>query len=149
MSFPDKSFPPYKHQTKSYIESRDLEGYALCHEMGCGKSRVVIDTAAHLFLKGEIERAFETTETPPPSPQLRDSFRAVHPEATNVGTFNGFRGESSRGKIDYVFVSAGVKVISTEIVQDNTNGRYPSDHFPVTATIILADGEVPTNEPSL
>ena len=105
-------------------------------------------TSTIRFLKGEIDRAFETTETPPPSPQLRDSFRVLHPHATNVGTFNGFRGESSRGKIDYVFVSANVQVISAAIVHDNTNGRYPSDHFPVTATIILADGQVPTNEPS-
>ena len=104
-------------------------------------------TSTIRFLKGEIERAFETTTDPPPSPKLRDTFRVVHPEATNVGTFNGFRGESSRGKIDYVFVSAPVQVISAEIVHDNTNGRYPSDHFPVTATIILADGHVPTNEP--
>ena len=106
------------------------------------------DTSTIRFLKGEIERAFETTTDPPPSPNLRDTFRVLHPDATNVGTFNGFRGESCRGKIDYVFVCANVQVVSAAIVHDNTNGRYPSDHFPVTATIILADGQVPTNKPS-
>ena len=98
-------------------------------------------TSTIRFLKGEIERAFETTTDPPPSPKLRDSFRLMHPEATNVGTFNGFRGESSRGKIDYVFVSDGVQAISAEIVQDNTDGRYPSDHFPVKATVRLENSD--------
>ena len=95
------------------------------------------DTSTIRFLKGEIERAFEKTAGLPPSPKLRDSFRVLHPDATNVGTFNGFRGERSRGKIDYVLVSADVQIVSAEIVHDNTDGRYPSDHFPVKTTVRL------------
>ena len=69
---------------------------------------------------------------------FRDSFRVRHPDAKEVGTFTGFKiGATGGDKIDYVFVSAGVEVIDAEIVRVSADGRYPSDHFPVTATLRL------------
>ena len=46
--------PPFKHQADALVASKDREFFALFWEMGCAKSRVVIDTAAHLYRKGEI-----------------------------------------------------------------------------------------------
>jgi endonuclease/exonuclease/phosphatase family metal-dependent hydrolase len=66
---------------------------------------------------------------------LRDSFRLLHPEAKSVGTFNGFAGRTEGPKIDAVLVSPNLQIISAEIIQTNEEGRYPSDHFPVTAEI--------------
>jgi endonuclease/exonuclease/phosphatase family metal-dependent hydrolase len=66
---------------------------------------------------------------------LLDTFREVNPDATEVGTFNGFTGESNGGKIDYIFVSPALGAIAAEIIRDNDAGRYPSDHFPVNALI--------------
>jgi endonuclease/exonuclease/phosphatase family metal-dependent hydrolase len=40
-------------------------------------------------------------------------------------------------KIDYVFVPPGIGVIDAAIVRTERDGRYPSDHFPVTARIRL------------
>lgn len=67
--------------------------------------------------------------------RLRDSYRVVHPDAVDVGTFNGFRGDASGDKIDYILVSHAWSVESAEIVRTSRDGRYPSDHFPVTATL--------------
>ena len=72
---------------------------------------------------------------------LRDSFRAVHPEAEEVGTFNGFRGRTDGGKIDYVLVDSRWQVSRAEILRDNDEGRYPSDHFPVVADLVLREGK--------
>ena len=66
---------------------------------------------------------------------LVDTFRELHPHAKTVGTFNGFKGITSGDKIDYIFAPRGTKVISASIIRDNTNGRTPSDHFPVKAVI--------------
>jgi len=72
-----------------------------------------------------------------------DTFRVLHPNATSVGTFHGFNGNDSGTKIDYVFGSAlpvlggPCKVEQASIIKDNDNGRYPSDHFPVDATLIF------------
>jgi endonuclease/exonuclease/phosphatase family metal-dependent hydrolase len=69
---------------------------------------------------------------------FRDSFRALHPDAAEVGTFNGFAfGRTSGDKIDFVFVEPGVEVLDAAIVRTSRGGRYPSDHFPVTARIRL------------
>jgi len=67
-----------------------------------------------------------------------DSFRLLHPGAAEVGTFNGFKpGQTSGDKIDFVFVEPGTEVLEAEIVRASRDGRYPSDHFPVTARIRL------------
>ena len=67
---------------------------------------------------------------------FRDSFRVLHASATEVGTFTAFRfGDTTGDKIDYVFVSADVEVLDAAILRDSRDGRYPSDHFPVTARV--------------
>lgn len=46
---------PYKHQDETFLQTRALEYYALFHEMGCGKSKPLIDTIAWLYLNQEID----------------------------------------------------------------------------------------------
>lgn len=73
---------------------------------------------------------------PPPRMPLRDTFRAVHPEAESVGTFHGFSGTARGGKIDHIFVEpSGNRVLDADIWRVNREGWFPSDHFPVRATI--------------
>lgn len=67
--------------------------------------------------------------------RLRDSFRVVHPEAVDVGTFNGFEGRTKGPKIDAILVSGSWNVESAAIVRTSRDGRYPSDHFPVVAVV--------------
>ncbi len=65
-----------------------------------------------------------------------DTFRILHPEAKEVGTFNGFRGLSDGPKIDYIFVNPSTSsTLHASIVRTEQEGRNPSDHFPVTAKI--------------
>jgi endonuclease/exonuclease/phosphatase family metal-dependent hydrolase len=73
--------------------------------------------------------------------RLVDTFRVLHPDANEVGTFHSFNGERTREKIDYIFAQPGVKVLRTEILYDNQDSRYPSDHFPVLAVLELAAGK--------
>ena len=69
---------------------------------------------------------------------MRDTFRVVHPTADNVGTAHGFNGGTGGNKIDYVFVPPKQKVVGASIIHYNVDGRYPSDHFPVVATVRFA-----------
>lgn len=46
---------PYPHQLEIWEKSRDLKGYALWLDMGTGKSKITIDTAAWLYHRGEID----------------------------------------------------------------------------------------------
>ena len=71
-------------------------------------------------------------------PLLIDTYRGKFPDEKVVGTFSGFVfGETSGPKIDYVLVQPGTQVHEAAIVRTNRDGRYPSDHFPVTARITL------------
>ncbi|MDA9119494.1 endonuclease/exonuclease/phosphatase family protein [Opitutales bacterium] len=67
--------------------------------------------------------------------QMLDSFRVLYPDREKVGTYNGFTGQSDGPKIDYIMVKPSMKVIEASILQTNREGRYPSDHFPVTAEL--------------
>jgi endonuclease/exonuclease/phosphatase family metal-dependent hydrolase len=85
------------------------------------------------FNAGEANPAAKAMLAP-----FRDSFRLLHAGATEVGTFNGFKpGQAGGDKIDFVFVEAGTEVLAAEIVRSSRDGRYPSDHFPVTARVRL------------
>lgn len=68
----------------------------------------------------------------------RDTFRVLHPDAEAL-TYHGFRGRGARtlGKIDYLFCDEHWDVLSASVVRDGQEGRFPSDHFPVTAQVVL------------
>lgn len=53
---------------------------------------------------------------------------------TTGGTFHGFRGGDGGERIDGIFVE-GFGVVEAAIVRDAYEGRYPSDHYPVTARV--------------
>jgi endonuclease/exonuclease/phosphatase family metal-dependent hydrolase len=48
-------------------------------------------------------------------------------------------GGTSGDKIDFVFMGPGEKAVSAEIIHTMENGRYPSDHYPVSAGIDVLD----------
>lgn len=70
-------------------------------------------------------------------PKLRDTFRAIHPDVKDVGTFTGFADRTDGRKIDYVLVTPQWQVKDADIIRTQVDGRYPSDHFPVTAVVEL------------
>lgn len=48
-------------------------------------------------------------------------------------TFHGFKGKPGEARIDWILFDAPWKVAETRAVDDNRDGRYPSDHFAVLA----------------
>jgi endonuclease/exonuclease/phosphatase family metal-dependent hydrolase len=69
-------------------------------------------------------------------PELVDTYRVLHADAKNVGTFHAFKGGTAGGKIDYILVTPGVKVLEAAIMHDERGGKYPSDHYPVRAKVM-------------
>jgi endonuclease/exonuclease/phosphatase family metal-dependent hydrolase len=67
---------------------------------------------------------------------LIDTFRIAHPTRTEKeSTFTAWKGRLIGNRIDWVLCSPNFRVLSAEINRTNDNGRYPSDHYPVTATL--------------
>jgi len=89
------------------------------------------------YLKGQIAvEGPDGSKAKTPVPMI-DTFRVLHPDVKDVRTAHGFRGTRQGNKIDYVFVPAGAKVLEAQILYDNVDGRYPSDHYPVDARFRL------------
>ena len=80
--------------------------------------------------------------TPPGSPayerlvdkDLVDSYLAVHRKESG-GTSHPFNGKAGPRRIDWILHTRGFKTIEADIVRTAYDGRYPSDHFPVTAVV--------------
>jgi endonuclease/exonuclease/phosphatase family metal-dependent hydrolase len=65
---------------------------------------------------------------------LYDSFREILPQrGKDEATYQGFTGATAGSRIDFILHSPDFKVSEASIVHTNFSGRYPSDHFPVTA----------------
>ena len=95
------------------------------------------DNPVITYLKGKTALTGadgQKSENPIP---MVDTFRVLHPDAKDVRSHHSFRGMRKGSKIDYVLVPPSVKVLEAQILYDNINGRYPSDHYPVNATIRL------------
>jgi len=53
------------------------------------------------------------------------------------GTFNQFTGVKDGSRIDYIYSTSDLKGLESVIIRSSKNGVYPSDHFPVRATLDL------------
>lgn len=67
---------------------------------------------------------------------MKNAFRAANP-TTTVGTFNGFARLQDGPMIDHIFVSRHWGVLASDIDRASFDGRFPSDHFPVWARLVL------------
>ena len=64
-----------------------------------------------------------------------DSFRAVHPvRGKDESSFSSFKGTIEGSRIDWILHTPQFQARAAEIVRP-ASGRYPSDHYPVTAVL--------------
>jgi endonuclease/exonuclease/phosphatase family metal-dependent hydrolase len=69
---------------------------------------------------------------------LKDTYRQANKPYVLSGSYNGFGTELSRNDIiDHIFVTPGTVVKRWGVLTDTYRGKFPSDHFPVMADIIL------------
>ena len=67
-----------------------------------------------------------------------DTWKVVHP-GRNIGTRHGFEGSLDGPQIDHIRISPNLQALDARIDhRHDGNGRYPSDHFPLIARILLA-----------
>ena len=67
---------------------------------------------------------------------LLDTFRVTKPKRTDKeSTFTAWNGRLVGNRIDWLLCSPNLRVLSAEIDRTHFEGRYPSDHYPVTAVL--------------
>lgn len=78
-----------------------------------------------------------------------DSYDAVHPEGYRGYTAHGFMGPDYAKKlkperlgkdlrIDHIFLRGPVRADAGEVIVDSKNGKYPSDHYFLSARILIS-----------
>ncbi len=105
--------------------------YLLTGDFNASEDNIVIQYARSL---GQIDNATATSD----GASMTDVFRQRHPSAADTGTIHRFTGNrDSENRIDYLFLSPQWKHSDARTLHDNENGSYPSDHFPITAELLL------------
>ncbi|MFW6171162.1 MAG: endonuclease/exonuclease/phosphatase family protein [Planctomycetota bacterium] len=75
---------------------------------------------------------------PEPGPKMIDSRTISQRSPTGPNsTWCGFREVKPGRRIDFIFVSPGIKVQRHRTIDEKTNGRFPSDHLPVVVDLAL------------
>jgi endonuclease/exonuclease/phosphatase family metal-dependent hydrolase len=79
---------------------------------------------------------------------FHDTYGAVHGPEDPGHTFHGFLGTKRYAdsddptpgrKIDWIFTRGGMKTHAAEIIRDGRGGRYPSDHYFISAEVSLPE----------
>ena len=69
-------------------------------------------------------------------PKLTDTYRQVHPKRQpDEASANGFTDRREGSRIDWIMCSSELVPVEATIDRFNKDGRYPSDHYPVTAVL--------------
>lgn len=72
-----------------------------------------------------------------PCPPLVSAWEAMHPKGPALKTGHGFKGGKAGSAIDHILIGEGSAVLKADVDQRKIAGRWPSDHYPVTARIKL------------
>lgn len=70
-------------------------------------------------------------------PQLISAWHSKHSQLPDTRTGHGFKGITEGSAIDHILVEEKTSIINADIDQQPVNGKYPSDHYPVTASVKL------------
>lgn len=95
--------------------------------------------SAPVLLTGDFNgnRESEWYKTLANSGIIRDTYKDVKYPYENNSSTNGFRTPRGMGVIDHIFISKHFSASRWGILTDTYFGKFPSDHFPVAATVTL------------
>ncbi|OWZ21371.1 hypothetical protein PHMEG_0004087 [Phytophthora megakarya] len=107
---------------------------------------------APLFLMGDFNTYRHTSTysyitTQEGGPQLREAWPDAGKQIGDVSyTYHGWAGVKNDGEktavraanhIDWIFYRPQMTVLTTEVITEDRNGRYPSDHYPIQAEVLF------------
>ena len=72
-----------------------------------------------------------------PYPKMVDAWRSLHPGLKKPDTTKGLLGMFGGSQFDHIPICETARALEVKIDSRKVHGRYPSDHFPVIAKILL------------
>jgi endonuclease/exonuclease/phosphatase family metal-dependent hydrolase len=70
--------------------------------------------------------------------RLIDAYRAVHSDGAGEGTYHAYGSLRRPAALDWILASSHFAVVDAYVDQTYRAGRFPSDHFPLVATMRFA-----------
>ncbi|MDB5105987.1 MAG: exodeoxyribonuclease [Fibrobacteres bacterium] len=81
---------------------------------------------------------------------MYSAYDKLHPGVAASATFNGFKGDTLGRPIDHIMSFDSVTALDARILRDHIGTQYPSDHYPLQATLRLpAPGSALADAPLL
>jgi endonuclease/exonuclease/phosphatase family metal-dependent hydrolase len=123
------------HLDNMGVEARYQQAKIIAQWANRQKAPVVLMGDFNDSPASRVHRALTVPET-----SLRDTWEMmVQEEGESSFTHHGFSGKPRLTRMDWILVDFNFKVTHVEIIRDNLNGKYPSDHFPYIADIEFTD----------
>ena len=83
--------------------------------------------------------------SPLADPQLQDAYREIHPVWDgNERTCHSWTGRTDGKRIDFILCSEQFKPTTAEIIREQYDGQWPSDHYPVLCTLVIPEPSTAT-----
>ncbi len=119
----------------------DHQGVVARQESGNLRVKKIKEIAkgAPVICVGDFNSTPETQQIQEMQTILKDSYKVTEmPSYGPTGTFNAFKFDAPlKWRIDYIFVSPGIRVLKYGVLTDAKDQRYPSDHQPVMIKAII------------
>ncbi len=95
-----------------------------------------------IIVAGDFNAAIDSKPYEVLTQEKRDLARLLDPRralgmAEEGGTYHGFRGDRGGARIDWILHNYRLHPLAIDIDTTSHDGRYPSDHFPIVATLEL------------
>ncbi len=119
--------------------SRQLSVRMLAGRIAARKTRdpFVVMGDFNMEMDNPAMRYLEKIGYSTPYPPMNDAWSLTNVQNSNIGTRHGFSGKTSGPKIDHIPLCENAIPLSVKIDRRSYDGHYPSDHFPVIATIFF------------
>lgn len=137
-----KGFYAYNvHLDNMSQNSRRKSTQLLAKEIAARKmpSPFIVMGDFNMDLNNSAMRYLQNISGKSPYPKMIDSWQSVHGDksGTGTGTRHSIIDGLSGPRIDHIPISENARALEVSIDQRQIDGRYPSDHFPVIAKILL------------
>jgi endonuclease/exonuclease/phosphatase family metal-dependent hydrolase len=122
----------FDHQIQ---EAREKSAKLLWERIEALKTELPIIVTGDFNAAAEENPAYHTLVA---EGRLKDTWLTAEKHGPPRATFHGFNGPHGESpRIDWILTRGTVKCLNSEVVTFEQKGQYPSDHFPVTAELII------------
>ncbi|QJD77204.1 endonuclease/exonuclease/phosphatase family protein [Spirosoma rhododendri] len=136
--FRDKQTKKEFYFFSAHFDHQGVEARRQSGRLMVEKIKAIAKNEPVIFV-GDLNSTPDTEQVKTIQASLQDAYQATkQPPYGPVGTFTGFKSDAPlNDRIDYIFVSKSIDVLSYAALTDRLDQRFPSDHLLVVADVVI------------